>query len=166
MRAWIVALALVGCSSSNGEKEALKLANDLATDAVAKIDVAMKAGRPVDGIFDCVAAAMTETLVKAGGAYAELGTKLTRLCDHDVPLAAITKSVAEVEAARAKSPNHKSDERRTRSSAEGDAKVDDKMLTACVVNDIGFALKALKTPEEAKPLLARYAVACPDEKPF
>lgn len=148
MRALVIATAvLVGCSSSNGEKEALKLANDLATDAVAKIDVAMKAGRPIDGVFDCVAAAMTDTLVKAGGAYAELATKLTRLCDHDVPLAAIAKSVAETEAARAKSPN-------------------DKMLTACVVNDIGLALKSLKNRDEAAPLLARYAVACPDEKPF
>ena len=46
MRAWIVALALVGCSSSNGEKEALKLANDLATDANGTLyvtDTAVKA---------------------------------------------------------------------------------------------------------------------------
>ncbi len=142
---WLLTLALVACSSSNGEKEALKLANDLATDAVANIEASMAAGKPVDGIFDCVANAMNETLMKAGGSYAALATKLTKLCDHDVPLAAIAKSVEEAEAARAKSPN-------------------DKMLTECVVNDVKFALPSLKNRDAAKDLLARYAVACPDEK--
>ena len=144
MRTWMLALVLLGCES-DGEKEALKLANDLATNAVAKIDVAMKAGRPVDGIFECVANAMNDTLVKAGGAYAELATKLGRLCDHDVPLAAIMTSVEKIEAERAKKPN-------------------DTMLTECMVNDVSFAMKALKNQDEAKPLLARYATACPGEK--
>jgi len=145
MRGYLLALALLGCSSSNGEKEALKLANDLATDAVAKIDVAMAAGRPVDGIFQCVAAAMNDTLLEAGGAYADLATKLAKLCDHDVPLAAIAKSVEAAEAAHAKKPN-------------------DKMLTECVVNDVTIALSSLKNRDDAKPLLARYAIACPGEK--
>jgi hypothetical protein len=143
-RIWVLSLVLMGCSS-DGEKEALKLANDLATEGVAKIEAAFKAGRPVDGIFECVANAMNETLMKAGGAYAELATKLGRLCDHDVPLAAIAKSVEEIEAARAKKPA-------------------DTMLTECMVNDVSFAMKSLKNRDEAKPLLARYAIACPGEK--
>lgn len=139
-----LALAILGCSS-NGEKEALKLANDLATEAVAKIDVAMKAGRPVDGVFECIATAANKTLMQAGGAYAELATKLAKLCDHDVPLAAIAKSVEATEAARAKSPN-------------------ETMIPECIVNDVTFALGSLKNRDAAKELLARYAIACPDSK--
>jgi hypothetical protein len=148
MRALALALALVaGCKQSDGREEALKLANDLGTDALAKINAAMAAGKPTDAIFDC-AAVLGDELRKGGGAYVELADKLEKLCDHDVPLAVIEKSVQTVEAARAKAP-------------------DDKMLTACMVDgqmDIGLALKSLKNRDDAKALLARFAVACPDEK--
>lgn len=144
MRA-ILLIALVACSSSNGEKEALKLANDLANDAVARIAVSLKSDRPVDGMFDCAITSMNETLTKAGGTYAELATKLQRLCDHDVPLATIKHSVEKAEAAHAKDPK-------------------DTMLTECVVNDIPLALPALKNRDEAKELLARYVIVCPNEK--
>jgi hypothetical protein len=141
----VIAITAFGCNSDNGEKAALKLSNDLATDAVAKIRVSIVGDRPVDGIFDCVAMAGAETLTKAGGAYAELAKTLTQLCDHDVPLAAIKKSVEKAEAAHAKNPA-------------------DKMLTECVVNDVGIALKSLKNRDDAKDLLARYAIACPGER--
>ncbi len=145
MTRWLIALALVGCSSNNGEKEALQLADDLTRDALTKIEAAMASGRPVDGVFQCVVTAGNEIMMTAGGEYAVRATKLQNLCDRDVPLAAIAKSVEAAEAARAKSPA-------------------DKMLTACFVNDMKIALKSLKKRDDAKALLERFAIVCPDEK--
>lgn len=146
MRALLLILALAACKRSDGTEEALQLANELATDALAKANANMAAGKAVDALFDCVAV-LDDELRKGGGAYVELADKLAKLCGHDAPLAAIENSVKIIEAARAKSPH-------------------DTMLTECLAErlDIGLALESLKKRDDAKAFLARYEVACPGEK--
>jgi hypothetical protein len=122
---------------------ALDLAERGARDAMPKIEAAMAAGTPSRAFFDCVWAAGAPDLIAAGGARGELGTKIDRLCSHDVPLAAIEKDVKAAEAEHAAAPK-------------------DPMPTTCVVNDVTIALKQLKNHDDAKTLLARLVAVCPD----
>lgn len=119
---------------------------DGATEGVAKIKAAIAAGTPDKAFFSCAHTANIETL-RASKPHQALAAELTQLCDADLPLAIITKGVEKAEAARK-------------------AKPDEKVLSECYQGEMSTALdqmKKAKTDDKAKDVLARFAVACPEQ---
>lgn len=147
-----VALVLAwGCkdkSAKDAESEdpALSFVAKGTTEAIAKIKAAIAAGTPDDAYFSCAQTANVDTL-KASKPHQALAAEITQLCETDLPLAIITKGVEKAEAARK-------------------AKPDEKVLSECYQGEMSTALDQMrkaKTDAKAKDVLARFAVACPEQ---
>jgi hypothetical protein len=146
-----LALSVFACKDKSAkeaedEDPALSFVADGATEGVAKIKAAIAAGTPDKAFFSCAHTANIDTL-KASKPHQALAAELQQLCDTDLPLAIITKGVEKAEAARK-------------------AKPDEKVLSECFQGEMSTAyeqMKTAKTDAKAKDVLARFAVACPDQ---
>lgn len=105
-----------------------------------------------DAKYSCVAAkTYGEELTKNKIAEAEPVVKeLTRLCDYDVPLAALERATQEAEQARKEKP-------------------DDDPLSACYSAEHDMAMQALTeaglaSDDKVKAVAARWDAACPAKK--
>ena len=123
------------------DKDIDELVRRHGAEGIAKIEAALKAGKPRPS--DCVVLATIDELAVVDPALAD---KAKRLCDHDVPMALLEKGVPAAEAARA-------------------AKPDAISLPECSDVDVMMGVETLEgqgpLDATARPLVARLDTACP-----
>jgi hypothetical protein len=150
MRIAVVLVMLAACGKDKSADPPSKPARDKdidelvkrhATEGIATVEAALKAGKPRPS--DCVVLATLDELAAVDPVLAD---KAKRLCDHDVPMALLETGVPAAEAERTANP-------------------DGISLRACSDVDVMMGIETLEKTgtmdDTARALVARLDAACP-----